>query len=71
MSNDALSQVLMIVLGIMIFILMILITIFLVLRTKEKIRENNDKNKDELLGKKSKNQKNTTKQAIDTSYTKE
>ncbi len=71
MSNDALSQVLMIVLGIMIFVLIVLVTIFLVLRTKEKIKENNDKNKDELLGKKSKNQKTTTKQAIDTSYTKE
>lgn len=55
MSNDALSQVLMIVLGVMFFILIVLSAIFLVLKMKERTKEKSGRNK-ELI----KNQKNKT-----------
>lgn len=48
MSNDTISQVLLVVLGIMIFVLFVLIAIFLVLKVKENQR--NKKTKDILEG---------------------
>ncbi len=69
MSNDTISQILMIILGIMLFILVILITIFLILRTKEKIKKNSSNNYDLITNQK--NKKNVTKQSVDMSYSKE
>lgn len=66
MSNDALSQILVLVLGIMIFILMILVITFLVLRIKIKSKEKKPVKKEEL---KKKPVKSNAK--IATSYTKQ
>lgn len=71
MSNDAISQILMIILGIMLFILVVLITIFLILRTKEKIKKNSSNNYNLITDPKNKINKNTIKQSIETSYSKE
>lgn len=70
MSNDALSQVLMIVLGIMIILLSILIVIFLVLRTKEKGRKSTTSNSRQLIEKTNKKKKANTA-TNNTSYTQE
>lgn len=70
MSNDAISQILMIVLGVMIFVLVILIFIFLVLKTKEKIKESN-RNNNELVDNRKKNKGEGEKKNANTSYTKE
>ena len=48
MSNDTISQVLLVVLGIMIFVLFVLIAIFLALKVRENQR--NKKTKDILEG---------------------
>lgn len=69
MSNDTISQILMFVLGIMIFILVVLIFIFLFLKTKEKIRESNKSNHNELIDSRKTNEKE--KKTANTSYTKE
>lgn len=71
MSNDALSQILMIVLGVMIFILVILVCVFLILKTKEKMKENDKNNHNELTDKQVKKKNVSSKQTVDTSYTKE
>lgn len=70
MSNDALSQVLMIVLGIMIILLSLLIVIFLVLRTKEKGRKSTTSNPSQLIEKTNKKKKANTA-TNNTSYTQE
>lgn len=61
MSNDTLSQVLMLILGVMIFVLIVLSVIFLVLKTKEKTKERNNK-KDDLI-KNKKNKKESSNQS--------
>lgn len=72
MSNDELSQILVAVLGIMIFIFFILVTIFIIL----KIRESQQREKTNNIiedGITAKNKKKPKKQAriVDTSYTKQ
>ncbi len=69
MSNDALSQILMIVLGVMIFVLVVLFIIFLVLKTKERMKEN-EINHHEIADKKT-TKKKASKPTIDNSYTKQ
>lgn len=71
MSNDAISQMLMIVLGFMIFILVILVCIFLILKTKEKIKGNNKNNYNELTDNHKKGKEKKEKKTEKTSYTKE
>lgn len=71
MSNDAISQMLMIVLGFMIFILVILICIFLVLKTKEKIKGNNKNDYNELTNNHKNGKEKKEKKNEKTSYTKE
>lgn len=71
MSNDTISQILMIVLGIMIFILAVLIFIFLILKTKEKVRGSNKSNHNELIDSHKKNKEKNQKNIANTSYTKE
>lgn len=61
MSNDTLSQVLMLILGVMIFVLIVLSVIFLVLKTKEKTKERNNKNDDLIKNKK--NRKESSNQS--------
>ena len=68
MSNDAISQILMIVLGVMFVILVILFTIFIILKAKEKVKQNN-KNNNQLVGKRT--QKEVSKKTIDNSYSKQ
>ena len=70
MSNDALSQVLMVVLGIMIFILVVLVLIFLVLKTKERAKKNGN-TKQEIRDQKNKSKNISSKQTINSSYSKE
>ncbi len=70
MSNDALSQILMLVLGVMIFILVVLFIIFLVLKTKERMKEK-EIGRQELTDKKTTKKRESSKQKIDTSYTKQ
>ncbi len=71
MSNDIISQILMIVLGIMIFILVVLVFILLVLKTKEKIGENNNSNSKGLIDTRKKDKGESQKKTVDASYTKE
>lgn len=71
MSNDIISQILMIVLGIMIFILVVLVFILLVLKTKEKIGENNNSNSKGLIDTHKKDKGESQKKTVDASYTKE
>ncbi len=69
MSNDAISQILMLVLGGMVLILFVLIAIFLIVRAKEKMRREEEAPKD-LIKSNNKN-KTATKKTVDNSYTKE
>lgn len=71
MSNDELSQILVAVLGIMIFIFFILVAIFIVLKIREK--QQNQRTKDILEESETKNKKAEKKQAriVDSSYTKQ
>lgn len=71
MENDALSQILVVVLGVMIFILVILVIIFLILKTREKIKENKGNYNNELQDKQPNKEKITSKQKINTTYTKQ
>ena len=71
MSNDIISQILMIVLGNMIFILVVLVFILLVLKTKEKIGENNNSNSKGLIDTRKKDKGESQKKTVDASYTKE
>ena len=71
MSNDELSQILVAVLGIMIFIFFILVAIFIILKIREK--QQNQRKKDILEESETKNKKAEKKQAriVDSSYTKQ
>ena len=71
MSNDELSQILVAVLGIMIFIFFILVAIFIILKIREK--QQNKRTKDILEESETKNKKAEKKQAriVDSSYTKQ
>lgn len=71
MSNDELSQILVAVLGIMIFIFFILVAIFIILKIREK--QQNQRTKDILEESETKNKKAEKKQAriVDSSYTKQ
>lgn len=71
MSNDELSQILVAVLGIMIFIFFILVAIFIVLKIREK--QQNQRTKDILEESETKNKKAEKKQSriVDSSYTKQ
>lgn len=71
MSNDELSQILVAVLGIMIFIFFILVAIFIVLKIREK--QQNQRTKDILEDSETNNKKAEKKQAriVDSSYTKQ
>lgn len=71
MSNDTISEILMIVLGVMIFVLMILFVIFIVLKMKEKTNQNESIEEDLIKGKQSKNKKAASKQTVDNSYSKQ
>lgn len=71
MSNDAVSEVLMIVLGVMIFILMILSVIFIVLKMRENSKEKDNKKEELLTEKKDKNKKNSNQKTVDSSYSKQ
>ncbi len=66
MSSDSISQILMVVLGIMIFILIVLSITFLILKTKEKRVDK--KSKKEI---KSKEQIKEKKKTVDNSYSKQ
>ncbi len=71
MSNDELSQILVAVLGIMIFIFFILVAIFIILKIREK--QQNQRTKDILEESETKNKKAEKKQSriVDSSYTKQ
>ena len=71
MSNDELSQILVAVLGIMIFIFFILVAIFIILKIREK--QQNQRTQDILEESETKNKKAEKKQAriVDSSYTKQ
>lgn len=68
MSNDEISQILMLILGGMVLILIVLIAVFLIVRTKEKMKK--EEEPQELIKTNNKN-KTTTQKTIDNSYTKE
>ena len=70
MSNDAISQILMIVLGIMFFILIVLFAIFLILKTKERAKEKN-RNHNEIISKKTKKEEASSKKSVESSYSKQ
>ncbi len=70
MNNDTISQILMIVLGIMIFILMVLFVIFIVLKTKERTKEKN-RNDNELISKKKKKEDSSSAKTVDNLYSKQ
>ena len=63
-NEDTISQILLIVLGVMVCIFVILVTIFVVLKTREKIKE-----KDNIKSKS--NKKNTTTKTSTASYNKQ
>ncbi len=69
MNNDTISQILMIVLGIMFFILIVLFAIFLILKTKERAKEK-DRNNNEIVGRKTKEEV-SSKKTVDNSYSKQ
>lgn len=64
-NEDTISQILLIVLGVMVCIFVILVTIFIILKTREKIREKNNN-----IGGKN-NTKDTTTKTSTTSYSKQ
>jgi len=69
MSNDAISEILVAVLSVMIFILIVLSVIFLILKTKEKQKENKV---EDVLSNKNNKQKNDNKtKTVNNSYTKQ
>lgn len=64
-NEDTISQILLMILGVMVCIFVILVTIFVVLKTKEKVKQKDNNIKDK------KNKKNVTTQSTTTSYTKQ
>ena len=69
MSNDAISEILMVVLSIMIFILIVLLVIFIILKTKNNSKTNESKKKD--LISKNKNKKEIGPKTVSNSYNKQ
>lgn len=67
MSNDKISEILIVVLGVMLFVLLALVVIFLVLKAKEK--RSNKKIRNEVIS--DKNKKGKSKSTVDNSYSKQ